>query len=315
MRFRPCAWLARSTVSHRWTTGSRMVSAAATNQSRSVAADASLPSSSASLASTALLISSSSPLSAGAMAGRSPPSAWFAFAGGGLRAKLGLSMPHASCAGIGAWPAPRGHRVPSRFQNLDSCVPIMGLHVEQGLRGPSMTGAAAGASDILPLLPPTRADRATGGSRHGARRRLAQQGGGVSREGTCRQRSATCSASPPAGAQLSQVRRGDGSATVERSPLAVQKPVHFDLRRLPQGAAFGGGCLSLPPRRRLGAGRCLDEIVNDAGILPRRNFAVQSCGFLPPFGRVLGAHHHCLPRTRIDNVLSYHNRGKIMYAV
>jgi len=25
-----------------------------------------------------------------------------------------------------------------------------------------MTGAAAGASDILPLLPPTRADRATG---------------------------------------------------------------------------------------------------------------------------------------------------------
>src|ERR1700730_9212426 len=81
-----------------------MVSAAATNQSRSVAAAASLPSSSASLASTALLISSRSPFSAGAIAGRiekSPPSVWFAFADGDLRAKLGLSMPHASYAGIG----------------------------------------------------------------------------------------------------------------------------------------------------------------------------------------------------------------------
>src|SRR5947209_4705923 len=72
--------------------------------SLAVAADASLPSSSASLASTALLISSRSPFSAGAIAGRikrSPPSVWLAFAGGDLRAKLGLSMPHASYAGIG----------------------------------------------------------------------------------------------------------------------------------------------------------------------------------------------------------------------
>jgi len=52
-----------------------------------------------------------------------------------------------------------------------------------------------------------------------AGRRLAEQGGRVSREGTCNQRSATCPASPLAGAQLSQVRRGDGSPTVERSPL------------------------------------------------------------------------------------------------
>src|SRR5262249_13874666 len=166
-----------------------MVSAAATNQSRSVAADASLPSSSASLASTALLISSSSPLSAGAMAGRSPPSTWFAFAGGGLRAKLGLSMPHASCAGIGAWPAPRGHRVPSRFQNLDSCVPIMGLHVEQGLPGaPSITGGAAPVLRHFAMIGGLDAPTKQQGSRHGARRRLAQQGGGGSREGTCRQR-------------------------------------------------------------------------------------------------------------------------------
>src|SRR5207247_5235778 len=81
-----------------------MVSAAATNQSRSVAAAASLPSSSASLASTALLISSRSPFSAGAIAGgieKSPPSVWFAFAAGDLRAKLGLSMTHTSYAGIG----------------------------------------------------------------------------------------------------------------------------------------------------------------------------------------------------------------------
>src|ERR1700730_1995202 len=83
---------------------SRIVNAAATNQSRSVATDASLPSSSASLASTALLISSRSPFSAVAIEERierSPPSVWFAFAGGDLRAKLGLSMPHASYAAVG----------------------------------------------------------------------------------------------------------------------------------------------------------------------------------------------------------------------
>jgi hypothetical protein len=95
-RRRRLAWLARSTASHRWTTRSRIVSAAATNQSRSVATDASLPSSSVSLASTALLISSTSPFSAGAIAGRirrSPPSVRFALAGLDLRANLDSSMP------------------------------------------------------------------------------------------------------------------------------------------------------------------------------------------------------------------------------
>src|SRR5262249_30422614 len=63
-----------------------------------------------------------------------------------------------------------------------------------------------------------------------------KEGGGVCGEGTCRQRSATCSASPRAGAQLSQVRRGDGSPTVERPPLAVQTgPFRFT-----QIAARGG---------------------------------------------------------------------------
>ena len=129
------------------------------------------------------------------------------------------------------------------------------------------------------------------GSRHGARRRLAEQGGRVSGEGTCNQRSATCSASPLAGAQLSQVRRGDGSSTIERSPLAVQKRSVLSLRGSPPGAASGGGCFGLPRRRWLGAGRCLDEIVNDAcGILPRRNFTVESCDFFPPFRGVLRAH-------------------------
>src|SRR5262249_10228465 len=73
---------------------SRIVSAAATNQSRSVAIDASLPTPSASLASTALLISSMSS-SAGAMAARverSRSAVWFAVAGADLRAKLGRSM-------------------------------------------------------------------------------------------------------------------------------------------------------------------------------------------------------------------------------
>jgi hypothetical protein len=63
---------------------SRIVSAAATNQSRSVATDASLPRSSASLASTVLLISSRSSFSAGAVArclDGSPSPGWFALAG------------------------------------------------------------------------------------------------------------------------------------------------------------------------------------------------------------------------------------------
>src|SRR5262249_15678512 len=74
---------------------SRIVSAAATNQSRSVAADASLPRASASLASTALLISSTSFSSASAVARRlerSAPPVWFALAGPELRANLGLSI-------------------------------------------------------------------------------------------------------------------------------------------------------------------------------------------------------------------------------
>src|SRR5262249_51168441 len=68
---------------------------AATNQSRSVATDASLPRSSASLASTALLISSRWSSSDAAVAGRlekSPPPVWLALAGAELRAKPGLSM-------------------------------------------------------------------------------------------------------------------------------------------------------------------------------------------------------------------------------
>src|SRR5262249_43020099 len=92
----PWAWLARSTASHRWTMRSRIVSAAATNQSRSVATDASLPRSSASLASTALLISSISSSLAGAPAAcvdRSAPQVWFALDGADLRANLGSSMP------------------------------------------------------------------------------------------------------------------------------------------------------------------------------------------------------------------------------
>src|SRR5262249_50322901 len=87
----------------------RIVSAAATNQSRSVATDASLPRSSASLASTALLISSRSSFSAGAVARcleRSPSPVWFALAGAELRANLGLSMPMLHMQPIGAYLTP-----------------------------------------------------------------------------------------------------------------------------------------------------------------------------------------------------------------
>src|SRR5262249_25947076 len=117
---------------------SRIVSAAATNQSRSVATDASLPRSSASLASTALLISSISSSSAGAPArhiASSPTSLWSAVAGGHLRAKLALSMPHASYAAIGAWPA--GGESLSRPKtkadsgNLEPCAPDCTEEVER----------------------------------------------------------------------------------------------------------------------------------------------------------------------------------------
>src|SRR5262245_51401765 len=90
-------------------------------------------------------------------------------------------------------------------------------------RGPSMTDGQG--ADILPSLAAQIRPPSNRGSRYGAGRRLAEQGGRISREGTCNQRSATCSASPLAGAQLSQVRRGDRSPTVERSPLE-----HFPAR-------------------------------------------------------------------------------------
>src|SRR5262245_64860050 len=99
-------------------------------------------------------------------------------------------------------------------------------------RGPSMTDGQG--ADILPSLAAQMRPPRNRGSRHGAGRRLAEQGGRVSREGTCNQRSAACPASPLAGAQLSQVRRGDRSPTVERSPLAVQKPISTQI------AARGG---------------------------------------------------------------------------
>src|SRR5262249_47012282 len=110
-------------------------------------------------------------------------------------------------------------------------------HVEQGLPGaPSITGGAAPVLRHFAMIGGLDAPTKQQGSRHGARRRLAQQGGGVSREGTCRQRSATCSASPRAGAQLSQVRRGDGTPPGGPPPLAVQTgPFRFT-----QIAARGG---------------------------------------------------------------------------
>src|SRR6266436_459184 len=52
---------------------------------------------------------------------------------------------------------------------------------------------------------PKCADQGNGGSRHGQRQCLAEQGGTIPRESTCDQRPATCSASPCAGPQLSQV--------------------------------------------------------------------------------------------------------------
>src|SRR5262249_43941961 len=103
------------------------------------------------------------------------PSVWFAFAAGDLRAKLGLSMPHASDAGIGAWPTPCGHRVPCRFQQPDSRVPIMRPQVERRLPGPSTTERyraprrrSGQRSDILPglagkLCRKARGDRGMGG--------------------------------------------------------------------------------------------------------------------------------------------------------
>jgi hypothetical protein len=151
------------------------------------------------------------------------------------------------------------------------------------------------------------------GSWHGARRRLAQQGGGVSREGTCGQRSATCSASPLAGAQLSQVRRGDGSPTVERPPLAVQKSsvsIYADRRkgRPPAGAVSallaGDGLAQAVACMR--SSMTLDGF-SRAGISRLRPaiFSHHSAEYLAPI----------IPsRVRIHSALSYHNRGEIMYA-
>jgi hypothetical protein len=76
------------------------------------------------------LISSMSSFSAGAIAGRverSPPSVWFVFAGGDLRAKLGLSMLHASYAARpGSLSLPK-----TRFVRTDVIRPR--LHVQRRL--------------------------------------------------------------------------------------------------------------------------------------------------------------------------------------
>src|SRR5262249_45269506 len=90
-------------------------------------------------------------------------------------------------------------------------------------RGPSMTDGQG--ADILPSLAAQMRPPRNRGSRHGAGRLLAKQGGGVSREGTCNQRSEACPPPPLAGAQLSKGRRGDRTPTVERPPLE-----HFPAR-------------------------------------------------------------------------------------
>jgi hypothetical protein len=70
--------------------------------------------------------------------------------------------------------------------------------------GPSIDRRTGVGSIFCHDCRPKCADHGNGGSRHG-RRCLAEQGGRVPGEGTCDQRSPTCSASSRAGAQLSQV--------------------------------------------------------------------------------------------------------------